>query len=112
MLLIETQPIPLAIDEQGVARVSGTRVTLETIVSAFLEGDTAEEIAAEYPSVPLADIYAVISFYLKNQEQVDEYLVEQRDVAQEVRRRVEARCSPVGIRQRLMARKAQGDSSG
>lgn len=108
MLLIETQPVPIIIDEQGVAHVSGTRVTLETIVAAFLEGDSAEEIAAEYPSVPLAEIYAVISFYLKNREQVDEYLAEQRGLAQEVRRQVEARCSSVGIRQRLLARKAQG----
>ena len=108
MLVIETQPVPLIVDEQGEARVNGTRVTLETIISAFLEGDTAEEIAVQYPSVPLADIYAVISFYLNNQEQVDEYLAEQRVRAHEVRRGVEARCSPVGIRHRLLARKTQG----
>jgi len=106
MLMIETQPVPIMLDEQGVARVSGTRVTLDTIVAAFLEGDTAEEIADGYPAVPLADIYAVISFYLKNQAQVDEYLAEQRGIAQEVRRKVEARFSPVGLRQRLLARKA------
>ncbi|HYV38047.1 MAG TPA: DUF433 domain-containing protein, partial [Gemmataceae bacterium] len=59
---IET--IPLLLDSDGVLRVSETRVTLDTIVGAFTEGATAEEIAQQYPSVPLADVYAVIGYYL------------------------------------------------
>ena len=51
---IET--IPLEVDPNGVIRVSKTRVTLDTIVQAFNDGATAEEIAQQYPSVPLADI--------------------------------------------------------
>jgi hypothetical protein len=45
-------------------RVSKTRVPLDTIIAAFSEGATAEEIAYQYPVVPLADIYAVIGYYL------------------------------------------------
>ena len=105
MLTIETKPLPLATDSQGVVRIHGTRVTLDTIVEAFLEGDTAEEITDQYPSLSLADVYAVITFYLNNQEQVNQYLLERQREAKEVRQLVEARCKPNGIRQRLLARK-------
>lgn len=49
-----TEPIPLALGGDGVIRVRGTRVTLETVWSAFGEGATAEEISQRYPPVSLA----------------------------------------------------------
>ncbi len=41
-LPIVTKPIPLETDADGVVRVGGTRVTLDTVVAAFKEGATAE----------------------------------------------------------------------
>ncbi len=58
---INTEPVPLLTDKDGVVRVGGTRVTLDTVVAAFKEGATAEEIVQQYPSLELADVYAVIS---------------------------------------------------
>ncbi|MEP0758427.1 DUF433 domain-containing protein [Trichocoleus sp. DQ-A2] len=43
--------------------MGGTRVTLDTVVAAFNSGATAEEIVFQYPSLQLANIYAVISYY-------------------------------------------------
>ncbi len=40
-----TATLPLKTDKDGVIRVSKTRVSLDTIVNAFLEGLTAEEIS-------------------------------------------------------------------
>lgn len=54
------EPAPIEIDPQGVVRVAKTRVTLDTVVTAFLEGCTPEEIGAQYPSLQLSDIYLVI----------------------------------------------------
>jgi uncharacterized protein (DUF433 family) len=48
--------LPLETDADGVVRVRRTRVTLDTIVPAFTEGATAEEIVQQYPSISLADI--------------------------------------------------------
>ena len=104
MLEIETKPIPLVIDDQGVGRVGRTRVTLDTVVSAFLDGESAEEIAEQYPVLALADIYAVIAFYLNNRQQVDRYLQERQEMSLQTRQMVEARFNPTGIRQRLLAR--------
>ena len=53
--------MPLQTDADGVIRVGGTRVTLETVVEAFQQGATAEEIVQQYPSLALAEVYAVLA---------------------------------------------------
>lgn len=68
-----TETIPLALNEDGVLRVSGTRVTLDTVVGAFREGAAPEEIAQQYPSLPPGDIYELIGYALRHPEEVEEY---------------------------------------
>jgi uncharacterized protein (DUF433 family) len=72
-------------DRDGVMRVGGTRVTLDTVVRAYQMGRSAEEILESYPSLHLADIHAVIGYYLRHREEVDEYLDARRRQAAEVR---------------------------
>ncbi len=98
-----TETIPLKRDKDGVIRVSKTRVTLDTIVAAFLEGLTAEEITTQYPVVPLADVYSVIGYYLHQKKRVDAYLKRREKFAEEVRRQNKARFDQSGIRERLLA---------
>jgi uncharacterized protein (DUF433 family) len=98
--------LPLETDVDGVVRVSRTRVTLDTLVQAFTEGATAEEIAQQYPAVSLADIYSVIGYYLRRRNEVDAYLQERRQQAQEIRAHNEALHNPVGIRERLLSRRS------
>jgi uncharacterized protein (DUF433 family) len=110
MLLVPTaEPIPLVTDANGVVHINKTRVTLDTVVTAFLEGATAEEIREQYPSLQLSDIYSVLGYYLRHQAEVDNYLLERQRLADEIRQQVERRFNPVGIRDRLLARrKPQG----
>ena len=65
-----SDPVPLESEADGVVRVKGTRVTLDTVVAAFAEGATAEEIAPQYPTLALSDIYAVLSYNLRRREEV------------------------------------------
>ena len=74
ILSIKSQPAPLHIDEDGVARVGRTRVTLETVIGASKNGASAEEITERYDALDLAEIYAVIGYYLSNKPDVDAYL--------------------------------------
>lgn len=104
-------PVPLAYDPDGVVRVAGTRVRLETLVTAFHLGATAEEVAQQYPSVALADVYAVIAFYLRRRPEVDVYPAQQAEAAEAVRVDVEARFDPAGLRERLLARRAATPAS-
>ena len=105
-LLIETEPVPLEVDADGVVRVGGTRVTLDTIVAAFREGATAEEIVYQYPSLNLADVYSAIGYYLQRRPDVEAYLRRRQQQRDEVREQNEARFDPRGIRDRLLARRA------
>jgi uncharacterized protein (DUF433 family) len=108
MLLVpNADSIPLTTDARGVVRISKTRVTLDTVVTAFLEGATAEEIKEQYPSLQLSDIYSAIGYYLRHQAEVDVYLRERQQLASEVRQEAERRFHPIGVRDRLLARRNQ-----
>ena len=58
----------------GVYWAAGTRVTLDSIVYAYWDGQTAESIAQSFPVLTLAQVYGAIAFYLANQADVDAYL--------------------------------------
>ena len=62
---IRPMQVPLTTTEDGVLRVGGTRVTLDTVVHAFGQGATAEEIVGRYPTLALDDGYATIAFLLR-----------------------------------------------
>ncbi len=97
--------VPIRTDDQGVVRVAGTRVTLETIVDAFETGATAEEIAQQYPTVPLVDVYSVITYYLRHKSEVEAYVKDREALAERVREEAERRFPSAGIRERLRARR-------
>jgi uncharacterized protein (DUF433 family) len=103
-LPLTADPPPLTTGDDGVVRVGGTRVTLDTVVEAFREGLTPEEIQQQYPSLDLPHVYASVSYYLQHRREVEKYLGERAHHREEVRREVETRFDPTGIRDRLLAR--------
>ena len=103
-LMIAQEPLPLREMEDGSVRVGGTRVTLDTVVAAFEQGATAEEIVQQYPSLHLADAYAVIGYCLRHRSEVEAYLATRGEVSRLVRQENEARFDPAGVRDRLLAR--------
>lgn len=100
-------PLPLRTNADGVILVGNTRVTLDTVVTAYKLGATADGIVLDYDSLSLADIYAVISYYLLHRHEVEAYLAEGEKQAEQVRRENEARRPAGDLRERLLARKAQ-----
>ena len=102
---LSSEPLPLETTAEGVIRVRGTRVTLETVWAAFKDGATAEEIVQQYPALSLADAYQVIGYCLRHPSVVDAYLARRTAAADEVRRSNESRWQPDGIRDRLLARR-------
>jgi uncharacterized protein (DUF433 family) len=105
MMSQATHTVPLSQDQAGVLRVTGTRVSLDSVIYAFNEGATPEEIVQQYPTLDLKDVYAVVSYYLQNRDEVEKYLDERRAARQELKKELEARFDPRGIRERLLARK-------
>ena len=56
--------------------VAGTRISLDSVVCSFKEGQSPEAIQEDFPSLKRAQIYGVIAFYLDHQGEVDKYLVD------------------------------------
>ena len=54
--------------------VTGSRVSLDSIVYAFLSGQSAESIAQSFPVLTLEQVYGAITFYLSNRAEIDTYL--------------------------------------
>ena len=104
---LNAEQVPLQTGPDGVIRVRGTRVTLDTVWAAFLEGATAEEIVQQYPSLSLADAYQTIGYCLRNTAFVARYLANRSESGDEIRRTNESRWPPEGIRSRLLERRPQ-----
>src|ERR1700749_1152495 len=100
-----TTTVPLSAGEAGVLGVAGTRVSLDSVIFAFNEGATPEEIAQDFPSLDLAAIYSVIGYYLQNRAEVEEYLERRRMQREELKAEVESHFNPKGLRERLLTRK-------
>ncbi|WP_129678390.1 DUF433 domain-containing protein [Candidatus Chloroploca sp. Khr17] len=105
-LTLEPPVLPMTLTPHGVVLVRGTRVPIETLITAFLQGDTPEEMAQNFPTVSVADAYAVIAYYLQHQTAVEQYLEERGQRRAEVQARVEAQQQLHGLRARLLARQA------
>ena len=61
---------------EGAYRISGTRVSLDSIVYAFLRGAAPESIAQSFPALTLEEVYGAIAFYLAHQTEIEAYLRE------------------------------------
>ena len=106
--VLPTETIPLATDADGVIRVGGTRVTLDTVIAAYQDGATAEEVVERYPTLNLGDVYTVFGYYIHHEAEVESYLKKRRKDAERVRAENESRHSPIGVRARLLARRRTG----
>ena len=60
--------------------VKGMRVSLDSIVSSFKEGESPETIRQNFPSLTLEQVYGAITFYLAHQADVDANIREGEDL--------------------------------
>jgi uncharacterized protein (DUF433 family) len=107
-LTIQSDPVPLRTDEHGVIRVGDSQVLLDIVIREFNNGSDPEGIAHGYPTLALADVYAVIGYYLRHREEVDRYLQRRREEAEQLRKEIEAKQpGRADLRAKLLARKVQ-----
>ena len=59
-------------------RISGHRIGIDNVLEYFLNGYNPNEIAAVYPDLSLEEIYATITYYLHNRQEIDGYLLRLR----------------------------------
>jgi uncharacterized protein (DUF433 family) len=98
---------PLTQDARGTIRVTGSRITLDTLVSCFKQGDTPEDIQEGFPSLSLAQINGVISWYLNHTAEAEEYLEKEEAEAEEIRKRIQSTPSYKELQELIRQRREQ-----
>jgi uncharacterized protein (DUF433 family) len=107
-LTIHPDPVPLHTDEHGAIRVGSSQVVLDVVIRAFHNGADPESIVHGFPTLALADVYAVIGYYLRHRREIDEYLQARWEDAQKLRQEIEAKqMDRAEVRAKLLARRAQ-----
>jgi len=99
--VVSTSEIKFTRTNAGVLRIQGTRVSLDSVIIAFNQGATPEQIVQDYDSLTLIQVYAAISYYLQHRKEVDDYLAERGERRKELR----SQYNQEGIRERLLARR-------
>lgn len=74
-------------ERHGVYYIPGTRISLDSIVYAFLEGCSPETIREDFAGLTLAHVYGAIAFYLDHQTETDAYLLQRREQWAELERK-------------------------
>jgi uncharacterized protein (DUF433 family) len=69
--------------------IVGSRVPLDSVVYAFLRGESPEGIVESFPALSLEQVFGASAFYLANRDTIDAYLRDER--AEFARMRDEAR---------------------
>lgn len=85
--------------------VTGTRVSLDSIVHAFRHGESPETICQNFELLRLEEVYGAIVYYLANQTDIDAYLIRQGEKWAEGKRNAEP--LPSDLRERLSRARAE-----
>ena len=86
-------------------RITGTRISLDSVVYAFLNGQTPESIVDSFPLLTLEQVYGGIAYYLAHQTEIDEYLRQGEAEFEVLRQRLWEQNLP--LHQKLMAVRRQ-----
>jgi uncharacterized protein (DUF433 family) len=100
-----SEKIPLRADAHGTIRVGDTRVTLSAVISCFDRGATPEAIVDSFNTLQLADVYFVIGYYLRHEDEVKAYLKKERQEGEALRKAIEAVLPSSPLRERLLQQK-------
>jgi hypothetical protein len=108
MTILEQKPLtlsfPLRQEPPGVLRVGKSRALLDPVIHAHQRGESPEAIVEMYDTLDLADVFAVIAYYLAHRAEVDEYLRLCDEKAEALRRKIEASERPGPTKEELLAR--------
>jgi uncharacterized protein (DUF433 family) len=108
-LPLQAAPPPLRLEEGGAVRVGNSRISLDLLVERYENGMTPEDMARVYDTLELADVHAVIAYYLRHREEVRGYLKRGDDEAEALRAKIEAEHPRVSREELLARRSARGD---
>jgi uncharacterized protein (DUF433 family) len=103
-LPLHADPPPLRVDEGGAIRVGNSRISLDLLVEQYENGMAPEDMVRAYDTLLLADVYAVIGYYLRHRDEVQAYLKRREEESEALRAKIEAE-RPRVSREELLARR-------
>jgi len=66
--------------------IVGSRISLDSVVYGFLNGESPETIRDNFPTLTLEQVYGAIAFYLRHQSEIDTYLARKEEAYEAARR--------------------------
>jgi uncharacterized protein (DUF433 family) len=105
-LPLHAEPPPLRVDEGGAIRVGKSRISLDLVVEQYDNGMSPEDLVRSYDTLNLAEVHAVIAYYLRHRDEVRAYLDERAKEAEVLRAKIEAQHPPHVSRDELIERRA------
>jgi uncharacterized protein (DUF433 family) len=106
-LPLEAEFPPLRVDEGGAVRVGKSRVSLDLVVEQYESGITVEDMVRAYDGLELADVHAVVAYYLRHREEVRAYLKRRQKEADALRAKMETERPRVSRKELLARRRAR-----
>ncbi len=90
-------------------RVAGTRISLDSVVINWLNGETPESIVENFDTLTLESVYGALAYYLANREEIDQYLKQVEIHAEKLSQKSweEMRINRPQLYQKLMAAKQE-----
>jgi hypothetical protein len=88
--------------------VGSSRISLDLVVEQYENGMTPEDMVRAYDTLVLADVYAVIAYYLRHRDEVGAYLKWRQEEAESLRAKIEAKRPRVSREELLARRGARG----
>jgi hypothetical protein len=85
-------------------RVGNSRISLDLVVEQYENSMTPEDLVRAYDTLALAEVYAVIAYYLRHRDEVRAYLKRREEEAGALRAKIEAE-RPRVSREELLARR-------
>src|SRR6266403_5096768 len=107
-LPLHAEAPPLRVDEGGVVRVGRSRISLDLVVEQYENGMTPDDMVRAYDTLVLADVFAVIAYFLRHRNEVQAYLKQRAEEAEALRAKIESE-RPRVTREELLARRAAGE---
>jgi uncharacterized protein (DUF433 family) len=103
-LPLHTEVPPLRVDEGGAVRVGKSHISLDLVIEQHENGMTPEDMVRAYDTLVLADVHAVIAYYLRHRDEVRAYLKRRAEEAADLRAKLEVE-RPRISREELLARR-------